>query len=178
MNTKVPTIQTAHLILRPLEAADAEVLHRIYQVEGVLQYFPNTTPPPLEKIQKFIAGQEKHWAEYGYGNWGILLKGEDQIIGWAGLQFVPELNETEVGYLFNRPYWGRGYATESARASLQFGFENFDFDHTIALVHPENLGSQRVLEKCGMAYVENKVLWGLEMMRYRFERADWSVSQV
>jgi ribosomal-protein-alanine N-acetyltransferase len=92
--------------------------------------------------------------------------GESDIIGWAGLQYVPELLETEVGYLLARPFWGRGYATEAARASLHFGFENFKFDHIIALVHPENIASRRVLEKCGLTYMENKFLWGLEMMRY------------
>jgi ribosomal-protein-alanine N-acetyltransferase len=174
MNTKIPSIQTVHLTLCPLLPDDAQILHRIYQVEGVLQYFPNTTPPPLEKVQKFIAGQENHWAQYGYGNWGILPEGERQIIGWAGLQYVPELDETEVGYLLNRPFWGKGYATEAARTSLQFGFKNFSLDHIIALVHPDNLGSRRVIEKCGMSYVENKFLWGLEMMRYRIEKSERS----
>jgi RimJ/RimL family protein N-acetyltransferase len=178
MSAKIPSITTPHLKLLPLEATDAEILHRIYQVDGVLRYFPNTTPAPLEKIQKFINAQEKHWAEYGYGNWGILPEGERQIVGWAGLQYVPELDETEVGYLLNRPFWGKGYATEAARASLQFGFERFNFDHMIALVHPDNLGSRRVLEKCGMTYMENKVLWGLEMMRYCIEKADWKAGQV
>jgi RimJ/RimL family protein N-acetyltransferase len=178
MSVEIPSLQTAHLTLRPLQTEDAQILQRIYQAEGVLQYFPNTTPPPLEQVQKFIVRQEKHWAEYGYGNWGILPKGEDQIIGWVGLQYVPELDETEIGYLLNRPFWGKGYATEAARASLQFGFENFDFDHMIALVHPDNLGSRRVIEKCGMTYLENKVLWGLEMMSYRLEKADWKAEQV
>jgi ribosomal-protein-alanine N-acetyltransferase len=176
MSVEIPTLQTARLTLRPLEAEDAQVLLRIYQVEGVLQYFPNPAPPPLEKVQKFIAGQAKHWAEYGYGNWGILPAGANQIIGWVGLQYVPELDETEVGYLLNRPFWGQGYATEAARASLHFGFEHFDFDHLIALVHPDNLGSRRVLEKCGLTYAENKVLWGLDMRRYRVDRADFTFS--
>ena len=169
---EIPTIRTPRLGLRPLVPADVEVLHRIYQVDGVLQYFPNATSPPLEKVQGFVASQEKHWAEYGFGNWGILPVGERQIIGWVGLQYVPELNKTEVGYLLNRSFWGRGYATEAARASLQFGFERFNFDHIIALVHPDNLGSRRVIEKCGMIYVENKILWGLEMMRYRIEKVE------
>jgi RimJ/RimL family protein N-acetyltransferase len=176
MSAKIPSIQTAHLTLCPLQPEDAQVLLRVYQVEGVLQYFPNTTPPPFEKVQKFIAGQEKHWAEYGYGNWGIRPAGERQIVGWAGLQYVSELDETEVGYLLNRPFWGKGYATEAARASLQFGFENLGFDHIIALVHPDNLGSRRVLEKCGMIYIENKVLWGLEMRRYRLEKVDFQAA--
>ena len=170
MNTQIPSVQTPHLTLRPLQPADAVVLHRIYQSEGVLRYFPNPTPPPLEKVQRFIAGQQAHWEKYGYGNWGILPKGESEIVGWAGLQFLPELNETEVGFLLDRPFWGKGYATEAALASLDFGFEHFNLDHIIALVHPDNLASRRVIEKCGLVYVETLLLWGIELMRHTKEK--------
>lgn len=166
MSTRSPTLQTARLTLRPLQPADAEVLHRIYQTEGVLRYFPNPAPPPLEKVRRFVAGQQVHWERYAYGNWGVLPEGEKEIAGWAGLQFVSELNETEVGFLLDRPFWGKGYATEAALASVQFGFKTFDLDHIIALVHPENLASRRVIEKCGLVYVETLSLWGMELMRY------------
>lgn len=167
---EIPTLHTPHLTLRPLFPADAVMLHRIYQHEGVLQYFPNPMPPPLEKVERFVASQQTHWEKYGYGNWGIVPEGETDLVGWAGLQFLPETNETEVGYLLDRPFWGKGYATEAARASLQFGFERFDFPEIIALVHPDNAGSLKVAAKCGLKVVERKVYWGLEMVRHRRER--------
>ena len=169
MMTQFPSLQTSHLTLYPLQPEDAEVLCRIYQSEGVLRYFPNPVPPPLEKVQRFIAGQQTHWEKHGYGNWGVFPDGEREIIGWAGLQFLPELGETEVGFLLDRPFWGKGYATEAAQASLQFGVEHFNLDHIIALVHPDNIASQRVIEKCGMTYLETLSLWGIELMRYRIE---------
>lgn len=168
--TPIPILTTAHLTLRPLQSEDAVTLHRIYQTEGVLRYFPNPNPPPLEKVESFIATQQDHWKTYGYGNWAIVPGEEREIIGWAGLQFLPELNETEVGYLLDQPFWGKGYATEAARASLQFGFDQFAFSYLIALVHPENIGSRRVLEKCGMRYMETIHLWGIDLMRYHRER--------
>jgi RimJ/RimL family protein N-acetyltransferase len=167
METQFPSLRTPRLNLRPLLPEEAGVLHRIYQSEGVLRYFPNPAPPPLEKLQRFVAGQQAHWEEHGYGNWGILPDGEREIIGWAGLQYLPELGETEVGFLLDRPFWGKGYATEAALASLRFGFEGFNLDHIIALVHPENLASRRVIEKCGLTYEESLSLWGMELMRYR-----------
>jgi len=168
--TQIPTIKTARLTLRPLQPADALTLHRVYQTDGVLRYFPNPAPPPLEKLERFIADQQKHWEKYGYGNWGILPTDRDEIIGWAGLQFLPELNETEVGYLLDKPFWGKGYATEATLASLQFGFDHFAFSQLIALVHPENVASRRVLEKCGMTYVETIHLWSIDLLRHRIER--------
>jgi [ribosomal protein S5]-alanine N-acetyltransferase len=168
------TIQTDHLTLRPLELADAEVLHCIYQTEGVLRYFPTTTPPPLARVQRFVLSQQEHWDKYGYGNWGILPEGERQIAGWAGLQFLPELNETEVGYLLDSPFWGQGYATEAARACLRFGFEHCVLDHIIALVHPDNAASRRIVEKCGMNYEETIHIWGVNLMRHRIDAARWN----
>jgi len=169
MRNPIPNLRTARLSLRHLYPTDAEVLHRIYQGEDVLRYFPNPNPPPLEKVQRFVTAQQVHWETYGYGNWGILVDGEPEIIGWAGLQFLPKRNETEVGFLLDRRCWGMGYATEAARASLQFGFERFNLDHIIALVHPENIASRHVIEKIGMIYVETIFLWGVNLRCYRID---------
>lgn len=171
-----PTIRTSRLTLRPLLSADAEVLYKIYQVEGVLRYFPNPSPPPLENVKRFIAAQETHWSKYNYGNWGILPNGEEEIIGWAGLQFLPETNEIEVGYLLNRIFWGHGFATESALASLEFGFQHLNVDEIIALVHPDNIASIRVIEKCGISWVDQKVYFGIELMRYRILASEYQES--
>jgi RimJ/RimL family protein N-acetyltransferase len=166
MNALFPSILTARLVLRPLQAADAGVLHRIYQSDGVLRYFPVSAPPSLAQVERQLAGQQAHWEKHGYGNWGLLPEGEGQIIGWAGLQYLPELGETEVGFLLDPPFWGKGYATEAALASLEFGFKHLALDHIIALVHPDNLASRRVIEKCGLTYVETLSLWGMELMRH------------
>jgi RimJ/RimL family protein N-acetyltransferase len=166
MNMPIPTLQTGPLTLCPLQPTDAAILHRIYQSEGVLRYFPNPNPPLLEGVKRFLANQQAHWEKYGYGNWGILPEGEKEIAGWAGLQFLPELNETEVGFLLDRPFWGKGYATAAAHLALDFGFEERRLDHLIALVHPDNLASRRVIEKCGLIYVGTLSLWGMNLMRY------------
>lgn len=167
---QMAVVRTTRLLLRPLEPTDAEALHRIYQYDGVLRYFPNPNPPALERVQRFVNNQQAHWEKYGYGNWGVLLEGEAEIVGWAGLQFLPELDKTEVGFLLEPRCWGKGYATEAARASLKFAFERTGLDHVIALVHPANIASRRVIEKCGMEYVETTFLWGIDLMRFRIMR--------
>ena len=169
----IPIIPTARLILRPLVLEDASALHQIYQGEGVLRYFPSPLPPPLEKVQKFIQDQARHWDEHGYGNWALVPQDGSQLIGWAGPQFLPETGETEIGYLLARPFWGKGYATEAALASLNFIFTNFDFPHIIALVHPDNAASRHVLEKCGLRLLDRQNYFGMEMCRYTIARADF-----
>jgi ribosomal-protein-alanine N-acetyltransferase len=167
MNDKPPSIHTTRLTLRPLAEADAPVLFRINQSEGVLAYFPNPNPPPLDRVQRFIQQQGLHWQKYGYGNWGILPEGNTEIIGWAGLQFLPELDQTEVGFLLDRPFWGKGYATEAAQASLDFGFGILNLKHIIALVHPHNHASIRVIDKCGLEYQDMLTLWGIDLQRFQ-----------
>jgi [ribosomal protein S5]-alanine N-acetyltransferase len=142
-------------------------LHRISQEEGVMRYFPVPTPPTLERIYSFITRQLAHWEKYGYGHWAVMLSGQTEIAGWAGLQYLPEMDEPEVAYLLARPLWGRGLGTQAASAAIRFGFDRCGLDHIIGLVHPENKASLRVLEKCGLVYQETRQLWGMELTRHR-----------
>ncbi len=162
----IPTLHTPNLTLRPFVPQDAKALHEIEQGEDVLRYFPNPAPPPLEQVERFIASQKPHWEQHGCGNWAVVLTASGEFTGWAGLQYLPGTGEIEVGYLFDRSHWGQGYATQAARASLQFGFERLGMRQIIALVHPDNLASLRVAAKCGLAAVECKTYWGLELVRH------------
>jgi ribosomal-protein-alanine N-acetyltransferase len=166
----IPTLHTERLTLRPFCPEDTQTLFAINQQEGVLQYFPNPQPPRMDQVQRFVQHLTGHWEKHGYGNWAVTCKGEQEMIGWTGLEYLTELDETEVGFLFARLAWGQGFATEAAQASLHFAFEQCRLDHIIALVHPDNLASRRVLEKCGLTYVETLPLWGLDLMRYRIEK--------
>ncbi len=152
--------------MRPFKSEDALRLHSIYQEKDVLKYFPGSSSPSLEQVESFVSRQYTHWQEHSYGNWAIVPAGATEIIGWAGLQYLPELDETEVGFLLAKPFWGHGFATEAARLSIQFGFERFKLAHIIALVHPENYASLAVVRKCGFIYEETIVLWGIDLMRH------------
>ena len=169
----IPTVQTDRLILRPFTADDVETLLSIYQTEGIRKYFPPSPPVTIERIQRFITRQQEDWDQYGYGIWGIVPKDASQVIGWVGLTFLPELNETEVGYLLDKPFWGKGFATEAARASLQFGFEQCGLDHIVALVFADNLASRRVIEKCGMTFEETIHLWEVDLRRNQIDADMW-----
>ncbi len=169
----IPTIETPHLILRAWMAKDAPALFDILQEDGILQYFPNPDPPPRAKADDYIAHQLAHWQLYGYGHWAVVARDDGKVVGWNGLEYLPELGETEVAYLLSRRVRGRGYATEAARAAVQYGFDTVGLASIIGLVHPENAGSVRVLEKCGMAFADRLTLWSLDMSRYRVDRASY-----
>jgi ribosomal-protein-alanine N-acetyltransferase len=167
----IPTLETPHLILRPWSLDDSQALFRILQEPDILNYFP-PTDFTLEKAQRYINHQLSHWQDRGYGHWAVTLKEDLGLVGWGGLEFLPETEESEVAYLLSHQVWGQGFATEAAQAAVKFGFESAGLEAIIGLVHPDNVGSIRVLEKCGLGFVDLKVYWGLEMCRYRIGTGD------
>lgn len=166
----IPTLATLHLHLRAWEETDAERLFAILQEPDIFKYFPKTTPPPREWVDKYIQHHLSHWRERGYGHWAAERQEDEQVVGWTGLEYLPELEQTEVAYLLSAEARGRGLATEAAQAAVAFGFEKCGLLEIIGLVHPENAASIRVLEKCGLELHDRLTLWGMEMLRYRKER--------
>jgi len=149
---------------------DAETIHRIYHQDGFIRYLPNDAPPPKERVEAFVGAQARHWAEHGYGWWAVTLPGSPELIGWGGLQFLPETSETEVAFFMAAECRGNGYATELSEASLRMAFEDLGFESIIALVHPENMASRRVIEKSGMAFVDEVHYFGMDLCRYIIAR--------
>jgi ribosomal-protein-alanine N-acetyltransferase len=171
--TSIPTITTRRLVLRAFTEQDAKPLYRILGQDGVLRYFPNSNPPSLERVQNLVARQLAHWKEYGYGWWAVVPRTEQTCIGWAGLQFLPEMNETEVAFLLSKDHWGQGLATEAALASVQHGFETLGLARIVGIVHVENGASRRVLKKLGMSLLDQTTLWGMECYRYSVARVSF-----
>jgi ribosomal-protein-alanine N-acetyltransferase len=162
----IPTIKTGRLVLRPFQLQDADPLHEILSIPGLLEYYPNPEPPDLERVQKLVQGQIDHWSEYGYGWWAVEPNGNDELIGWSGLQYLTETDEIEIGYLLSKSYWGMGLATESAAEGLDYGFRKLKIQEIVGIVHPENISSQKVLEKIGLEYKEEAEYFGMACYKY------------
>ena len=102
------------------------------------------------------------YALYNYGRWAVHLKDSGEFIGWCGLKCRSAFhNETDLGYRYKQIYWGKGYATEAAYASLKYGFEKLGLTHIVGRALPPNTGSLSVLEKIGMVYRGEEVVDGL-----------------
>jgi RimJ/RimL family protein N-acetyltransferase len=106
------------------------------------------------------------YRERGYGRWAVVYKPDDRIVGFNGLKYLDDLEEVDLGYRFRTDYWGRGIATESARAIVRYGFDALGLDHIIGLVLPENMRSIRVLEKLGMTYTGRVTAYGSTAQRW------------
>jgi len=165
----IPTLETAHTKLRPFSLDDVDALFKITNQKDIFRYFPNPASWSQEKVQNFIAGQLAHWEQHGFGWWGVEPIDRPELIGWNGLQYLPDTNEVEVGYLISESFRGLGWTTEGVLASLKFGFEMVGIESIIAIVHPDNIASQRVALKSGLLLVDRNNYFGMDCYRYRID---------
>ncbi len=166
---KIPQLATSRLTLRAFTDDDVVPFHRMLIEKDVLRYFPNTDPPSLERVQKMVSGILKHWAEHGFGLWAVERRQSGEFMGRCGLQVIPDTGEVEVDFILGKAFWGQGYATEGGQASVQYGFERLGVEMIVGIVHPENMASQRVLEKLGLVFREKTQYFGMDCFRYAVE---------
>ena len=159
-------LTTQHLLLRQFSCQDVEKVYEIIHEKDILQYYPDPQPYSFEKTQQMINNHLGHWQKHAYGWWAVELINRPGLIGWGGLQYLTETDETEVGYLLSKNFWGKGYATELAGFALEYGFKQLGFDKIIGLTHPDNIASQRVLLNCGMTYLGIFNYFGMACKKY------------
>lgn len=166
---KISTITTQNLTLRAFTGEDADAMFKVLNGQDVLKYFPSSEPMTQELVQKMINFLLNHWEKYGYGLWAVEHKELGTLIGRCGLQYIAETAETEIDFILEPQFWGRGFATEAGRACLQFGFDELQVKQIVGIVHPANLASQRVLEKLELQRIELTEYFGMECYRYLIE---------
>jgi ribosomal-protein-alanine N-acetyltransferase len=159
-------IETERLLLRTFTEDDASLIYELNLDPEVTRYTldPITDVAHAKKILNEVILPQ--YTLYGHGRWAVHLKTTLEFIGWCGLKFRPERNEIDLGYRFRKIFWGNGYATEAAYACLNYGFEKLNLSEIIGRALPENLGSIRVLEKCGMEYTGEEYIDGLLHKNY------------
>jgi RimJ/RimL family protein N-acetyltransferase len=165
--------ETERLLLREYVEDDAEALFRLNSDPEVMRFVPDGPLPSIEAARKTLSDRSiADYRKHGFGRWACILKSTGENIGFAGLKYLPEFGEIEVGFRFMRAHWGRGLATEAALASVRYGFTDLGLKQIIGLVMPENLASVRVLQKAGLHYAETVTCWGHEFSKYVISRCD------
>jgi ribosomal-protein-alanine N-acetyltransferase len=161
-------LRTERLLLRRPTLADLPAWHAIYvDAEEVWYGAPRSS---LDENRDKLVRQIAHHEEHGFGFCAVELLDAGDMIGAAGLQRLDGGPEVEVGYRFLKTHWGRGYATESALASLAYGFDDLGLDRIVAVALESNLASRRVLEKCGLSEIGLAHVYGLEHVKYELAR--------
>ena len=139
-------LRTERLLLRRWHETDREPMAALNADPEVMEHFPAL----LDRAQSDsgIDGIKRHFEQHGYGLWAVDVEG--RLAGFTGIQWTDVLggNDLEVGWRLARWAWGHGYATEAARAALEFGFDHVD--EIISVTALTNERSWRVMERLGM----------------------------
>jgi RimJ/RimL family protein N-acetyltransferase len=144
-------LTTGRLRLREFRPADLDHLYRLDSDPRVMRYIGDGSVGTRASVAEALARSTKYYRNYpGLGVWPAEERDGQAFIGWFCLKYVPKTVEVEVGYRLWPGAWGRGYATEGARALLGHGFGGLGLARIIGLAHPDNLASQRVLTKAGL----------------------------
>jgi RimJ/RimL family protein N-acetyltransferase len=141
------SLRTSRLLLRPWREEDVALFVEMSADPVVMEFLP-----PAD--EGWVARARAHWDKHGFGQWVVEIPDEAPFIGVAGLAVVtyeaPFTPAVDVAWRLARVYWGRGYATEAARASIDYGFGELGLDEIVALTVPANRRSRRVMERLGM----------------------------
>ncbi len=147
-----PEIHTDRLLLRRWSSADREPFARLNADPRVVEFLPG--PMPREQSNAFADSIEAHFETKGFGLWAVEIRHVTPFAGFVGLS-IPRFDAhftpcVEIGWRLDADHWNQGYATEGARAALDFAFRSLQLAEVVSFTVPDNVRSRRVMEKIGM----------------------------
>lgn len=154
-------IETERLILRELRLNDLEGMYELDSDPEVHRYLGNKPVKTKEESQKIIEDIISQYTERGIGRWAAIEKSSGNFMGWSGLKLNTEYtmngysNFIDIGYRFISRYWGKGYATESSFAALNYAFNSMKLKTVYGITEKGNEASHHVLLKVGLQYQED-----------------------
>ncbi|HEX5707676.1 MAG TPA: GNAT family N-acetyltransferase, partial [Pyrinomonadaceae bacterium] len=141
----------------------------------VMRFIGKTGPQTREQSEAWLEKNRRRWEDEGFGMWAVCEKSDGRLVGWCGLSRLENTREVEVGYGLARAAWGRGLTTEAARAALRYGFAEKNVERVVAVAMPDNVGSRRVMEKVGLAYVRDAFFYGTDVVYYAIDSHDFLI---
>lgn len=145
-------LETERLLIRPWSQDDRPHFRAIMQDTEVTRYVHGGRPYEEAAIDEFFARQERQLAEYDLCMGAAIEKSSGRVIGISGVQPLGTTSELEVGWIFARHAWGRGYATEAGAAAVDHVLQTLGRARVVAIIHPGNAPSKRVAARLGMAF--------------------------
>lgn len=173
------TIETTRLCLSKVDQSSRE-FWRNYLTDPIhTLYLPKNRPYTLEEADSYYWQRLKHWREKGFGTWLIRSRntggnhGQQQPIGFCGLEYVGESGHVDLRYGIDRRFQGQAFAQEAARVILAAGFGVLALDEIYGAAEHENIASLRVLEKLGMERCYSVDFYGSVVKYFRIDTAKW-----
>lgn len=156
-------IETERLLLRPFTLNDAEKAFEMNADPEVLKYIPMEPCKSVEETRALIKRTTlADYKKYGFGRHAVILKSENNLIGFTGLKQEEEINGVDLGYRLSRKYWGKGLGYEAAAPFVKVAFEEMNIPLLYGSAMKENLASIRILKKLGMTFRRKEMFMGSE----------------
>lgn len=163
-------LETERLYLRQMNQGDFKSLCKILQDEETMYAYEGAFSD--EEVQQWLDNQLHRYEKWNYGLWAVILKETDEMIGQCGLTMQPWKEEEvlEIGYLFQRLFWHKGYAVEAARGCKKYAFEVLNANQVCSIIRDTNIASQNVALRNGMTVEDSwtKHYRGIDMPHYRY----------
>lgn len=153
-------IETPRLILREMTLDDEAGIFELDSDPDVHKYLGNRPITYREEARASIEYIRKQYEQNGIGRWAVELKSTGEFMGWCGLKYINDMtingqtNIYDVGYRFIKRFWRQGYGYEAAQVSLDYGFNEMGLKKIVGIADQRNIGSQRILTKIGLEYIE------------------------
>lgn len=174
--TATPVIETERLRLRGWRDDDLDAYAALCADPDVMRFIADGSPRTRDEVVEQMEQLRSGWTERGFGLWCAADRYTDLCLGFIGLavpEFLPEIMPSvEVGWRLARDAWGRGLASESARATVAFAFDDVGIDRIVSVAHADNRRSRHVMEKLGM-HRERETThprWGYDVVVYEMLR--------
>jgi ribosomal-protein-alanine N-acetyltransferase len=169
----MPEIETARLRLRMLAPDDLDDLMQIVGDTEVMKYLGAEAGATLsrEHAETALTNMIAFWRQHGFGRWAVVEREKDKLIGLCGLRLLD--GAPELVYGLSKANWGRGLATEAAKASLRYGFEELRFERIVAVTRHANKASITVMTKIGMRYEKEVNHYGVDAVCYVVTRDEF-----
>jgi RimJ/RimL family protein N-acetyltransferase len=167
-------LESERLSYRPIARDDLPWLIQMRTPETVARYLGGSKWQNPEALAKRMEFYLECYDKLGFGIWVMSIKATGELIGTSGLQPLEDTGEIEVGYNMSERFWGQGYGMECAAYWLRFGFEKGGLDRIVAVAHPDNTASWRIMEKCGMTFEKREEHYGVECVCYAISKDDFS----
>ena len=162
--------ETERTYLREMNQTDFNSLCKILQDKDTMYAYEGAFND--KEVQEWLDRQLSRYQKWNFGLWAVILKETDEMIGQCGLTMQPwkEKEVLEIGYLFNRFYWHKGYAIETAKASKKYAFEAIKANEVCSIIRDTNIASQNVAIRNGMTMTDTwiKHYRGVDMPHYRY----------
>ncbi len=149
-------LETERLYLREFTLDDAQLLIDLNSNPNVTRYTGDGLVKDLEEAKRILTDIILPQYKNKLGRWAVHLKTTNEFIGWCGLKFIEEDNEVDLGYRFFEDHWGKGYAFEAAKATMDYGVNILKTKKIIARAAKDNHASLNVIKKLGMVYFKDE----------------------